>query len=107
VVLITASHTFGPAAKRAGPTKSAPIVIGDGVWIAAGVTILPGVSIGAGSIIGAGSVVTRDIPERTLAFGTPARPVRQLNEDEDAEAFDLFEWADEEPELSPAPATSH
>jgi acetyltransferase-like isoleucine patch superfamily enzyme len=107
VVLITASHTFGPAARRAGPTKSAPIVIGDGVWIAAGVTILPGVSIGAGSIIGAGSVVTRDIPERTLAFGTPARPVRQLNEDEDAEAFDLFEWADEEPELSPAPATSH
>jgi maltose O-acetyltransferase len=107
VVLVTASHMFGPATRRAGPVKSAPIVIGDGVWIAAGVTILPGVTIGAGSIIGAGSVVTRDIPERTLAFGTPARPVRPLSGDEDAEAFDLFEWADEEPGLSPAPPASH
>jgi hypothetical protein len=33
--------------------------------------------------------------------------VRQLNEDEDADALDLFEWADEEPEFSPAPANSH
>jgi maltose O-acetyltransferase len=106
VVLVTASHMFGPPTRRAGPSRSAPIVIGDGVWIAAGVMILPGVTIGAGSIIGAGSVVTRDIPERVLAFGTPAEPVRELSADEDASDFDLFEWEDEGPGSSPSPPTS-
>jgi len=107
VVLVTASHMFGPSTRRAGPGKSAPIVIGDGVWIAAGVMILPGVTIGAGAILGAGSVVTRDVPERTLAFGTPARPVRQLSANEDVESFDLFEWVDEEPGLEPAAPAAH
>ncbi|MGZ6099020.1 MAG: DapH/DapD/GlmU-related protein, partial [Myxococcaceae bacterium] len=63
----------------AGPSRSAPIVIGDGAWIAARVTILPGVTIGAGAIIGAGSVVTRDVSPHTLAVGNPARVVRRLN----------------------------
>lgn len=70
---MTANHEKGPFSQRAGPVDSAPIVIGDGSWIAAGVMILHGVTIGPGSIIGAGSVVTRDVPARTLALGTPAR----------------------------------
>ena len=82
VVLVTANHEVGPFSQRAGPVDSAPIVIGDGTWIAAGVTILPGVTIGAGSIIGAGSLVTCDVPPRTLALGRPARAVRRLGGDE-------------------------
>ena len=104
VVLVTASHTFGPPSSRAGPVTSAPIVIGDGVWIAAGVTILPGVTVGAGSIIGAGSVVTRDIPERTLAIGTPAKVIRELDPSEEADVLDLFEWEDPPP---PGPVPAH
>ncbi len=103
-VLVTASHAFGPASKRAGQVRSAPIVIEDGVWIAAGVMILPGVTVGAGAIVGAGSVVTRDIPEHTLAFGSPARPVRELDPDEEVDALDLFEWEDAP---SAGPASAH
>lgn len=47
--------------------------VGDGVSVGANAVILNGVSIGAGSVIGAGAVVTRDVPERTLALGVPAK----------------------------------
>ena len=45
-------------------------------------TILPGVSIGENSIIGAHSLVNKDIPDNVVAFGVPAKVVRQLNSDE-------------------------
>jgi len=48
-------------------------VIEDGASIGANVTILPGVHIGQGSLVAAGSVVTKDVPARMLAIGSPAR----------------------------------
>jgi len=45
-------------------------------------TILPGVSIGENSIIGAHSLVNKDIPDNVVAFGVPAKVVRQLNNNE-------------------------
>lgn len=50
--------------------------IGDNCWLGANVTILDGVTIGRDSIIGAGSVVNEDIPDFSIAVGTPARVVR-------------------------------
>ncbi|HET7788580.1 MAG TPA: DapH/DapD/GlmU-related protein [Myxococcales bacterium] len=82
VVLVTADHEEGPSAHRAGAVDPAPIVIGNGCWIASRVTILPGVTIGDGSIVGAGSLVTRDVPPDTLAVGVPARPLRKLGAQE-------------------------
>lgn len=61
---------------REQPMTSSPIVIGDDVWIGAGCQILKGVKIGNGAVIGARSVVTREIPENTIAFGSPARAYR-------------------------------
>jgi acetyltransferase-like isoleucine patch superfamily enzyme len=52
--------------------------IGRGAQIGVNVTLLPYVVIGPGALIGAGSVVTRDIPERTIAYGNPAVAVRQV-----------------------------
>lgn len=52
--------------------SSAPIVIGDHVWIGLRSTILKGVTIGSGSLIAAGSIVNRDVPEHTLVAGVPA-----------------------------------
>ena len=39
---------------------------------------MPGVTIGANSIIGAHSFVNEDIPDNVLAFGVPAKIIREL-----------------------------
>ena len=56
--------------------------IGRGALIGIGATVLNGARIGEEAIVGAGSVVTTGavIPPRTLALGTPAKPVRDLTE---------------------------
>ena len=48
-----------------------------GVTIGAGATVVDSVTIGRNSVIGAGSVVTRDIPPDVVAYGVPARVVRE------------------------------
>ena len=58
-------------------TQTAPVIIGNNVWIGGGVVILPGVTIGDNVVIGAGSVVTKDIPSNTIAFGNPCRVIRE------------------------------
>jgi acetyltransferase-like isoleucine patch superfamily enzyme len=59
-----------------------PVVIGRNVWIGRGAIVLPGVTIGESSVVAAGAVVTRDVPERTLVAGNPARPVKALQASE-------------------------
>lgn len=54
-----------------------PVKIGDHVWIGTKATILKGVSIGNGAIIAAGAVVTKDIPEKALAAGVPAKVIKE------------------------------
>lgn len=58
---------------------TAPIHIGDHVWIGVRSIILKGVTIGDHCMIAAGSVVTQDIPPFTLAAGVPARIVRKID----------------------------
>jgi sugar O-acyltransferase (sialic acid O-acetyltransferase NeuD family) len=60
--------SIGPGAVLAGQVK-----IGPAAMIGAGAVVLPKVEIGAGSVIGAGAVVTKNIPERSLAVGNPAK----------------------------------
>lgn len=47
--------------------------VGDYARIGAGTKILPGVTIGRYALVGAGSVVSKDIPDKALAYGIPAR----------------------------------
>jgi len=58
-----------------------PIQIKDNVWIGEGVCIMSGVTIGIGSIIGALSVVTKDIPDYSIAVGSPAKVVKKFDFD--------------------------
>ena len=58
-------------------TITAPVTIGNNVWIGGGVIILPGVTIGDNVVIGAGSVVTRSIEANTIAYGNPCKVVKE------------------------------
>lgn len=63
------------------PTKtlSAPVVIGDRVWIGFKASILKGVTIGEGAIVAAGAIVTKDVPPYTVVAGNPAVVIRELS----------------------------
>lgn len=52
------------------------VVIGRHCHIGMGSIIMPGVTIGDGCSIGAGSLVTKDMPEWTLCYGSPCRPIQ-------------------------------
>lgn len=62
-----------------------PVFIGDNVWIGESVCILPGVTIGKGCVIGALSVVTKDIPDYSIAVGSPAKVVKKYD-------FEINKW---------------
>ena len=66
------------AARPAHAPESAPIEVGDDVWLGGRVTLLPGCRIGARSVIGAGSIVAGEIPPDVIAGGNPARVLRPL-----------------------------
>jgi acetyltransferase-like isoleucine patch superfamily enzyme len=63
-------------ASMGGPVIRSYATIGQGACL------LPGVEVGENAIVGSNSVVTRDVPPRTLVMGSPARPVRELRDDE-------------------------
>lgn len=72
-------HAFGGAAVTAqNGFTTAPVFIGENVWIGAKATITKGVKIGNNSVVGANSVVTHDVPACTVVAGNPARILRQI-----------------------------
>jgi acetyltransferase-like isoleucine patch superfamily enzyme len=77
VQLISSSHPLDPATRRAQIT-TAPIHTARGAWIAAGATVLQGVTVGDDAVVAAGAVVTKDVPERMLVAGVPARVIRAV-----------------------------
>lgn len=81
VTISTAGHPILPELRGENVCQfNIPVHIGKNVWLGAGVIVLPGVTIGDNTVIGAGSVVTHDIPANVVAFGTPCRVVREINE---------------------------
>lgn len=60
-----------------GGVNRTGIQIGRRCWFGNNVVVVDGVTIGDDCSIGAGSVVTRDIPSGSMAYGVPARVVRQ------------------------------
>jgi len=80
-ITVTAlNHNFADTTKRIDEQgiTTRPVVIGDDVWIGANAVILPGVTIGRHAVIAAGAVVTKDVPEKTLVGGVPAKIIKTL-----------------------------
>lgn len=65
-------HKFGGEREQ-----TAPVIIGERVWIGCHALILKGVTIGDGAVIAAGSVVTKDVPPGVLVGGNPARVLKE------------------------------
>jgi acetyltransferase-like isoleucine patch superfamily enzyme len=72
IIQDTDSHVVTSAGHR----MTAPITIGNHVWIGARAIILKGVTIGDGAIIAAGAVVNKDVPPNSIAGGIPAKVLK-------------------------------
>jgi acetyltransferase-like isoleucine patch superfamily enzyme len=57
-------------------SASAPVTIGERVFLGQRAIVLGGVTIGDGARVGAGAVVTHDVPAGATVAGVPARVVR-------------------------------
>lgn len=51
--------------------------VGEASWLGIGCTLIDKVCVGTGCFIGGGAVVIKGIPDRSLAYGVPARVVGQ------------------------------
>jgi len=56
--------------------------IGFGARIGIGVLVAPGIRIGREALVDMGSLVTRDVPDYTHVRGVPAKPIREIPENE-------------------------
>ncbi|MCK9204099.1 MAG: acyltransferase [Bacteroidales bacterium] len=83
VVMTALNHNYEDISKPTSKqgVSTAPIIIEDEVWLGANCVILPGITVGKHSVIAAGSVVTKNIPPYSVAFGNPARVIRQYKPD--------------------------
>ena len=64
---------IGPGVHLGGKTT-----IKKGTWVGIGATISDHIIIGSNSIIGAGAIVLKDIPDRVVAYGIPAKIIRNI-----------------------------
>ena len=59
--------------------KVVSTLVKQGASIGSNATLLCGITVGSGSIVGAGSVVTRDVPDKAVVAGNPARVIRNIS----------------------------
>ena len=71
--LCTASHDIS---SKMLPLNTAPIIIGDNVWVAADAFVGMGVTIGEGAVVGARAAVFKDVEPWTVVGGNPAKFIK-------------------------------
>lgn len=78
VQLLAVSHAVNPIERLNKENFTAPITIGNNVWIGAGVIVLAGITIGDNAVVGAGSVVTKNVAANTVVVGNPAVKIKDI-----------------------------
>lgn len=76
MILDTDAHTLLSENGRKN-IVTAPVKIGNNVWIGTGCIVLKGVTIGDGAVIAAGAVIHKNIPPHCLAGGVPAKVIKE------------------------------
>ena len=61
--------------------KQGKVVIKKNARIGSHSLVMPGVTIGENAVIGAFSFVTKDVPDDTIVFGTPAKVVKRKHKE--------------------------
>lgn len=54
------------------------VTVGQGTHLGIGAVARNNITIGAWSVIGAGAAVLRDLPDRIMAYGVPARVIKEI-----------------------------
>lgn len=75
VHLCAGTHDLSDPAR---PLLKPSIFIGDDVWVCADAFVGPGVKIGRGAVAGARAVVVKDVGEKCLVVGNPARFIKKV-----------------------------
>jgi acetyltransferase EpsM len=65
---------IGPGATLAGGVR-----VSEGATVFSGAVVVPNVQIGKYAVIGAGSLVLHNVPDGVLAYGNPAKIIRELD----------------------------
>lgn len=83
-VRVLFTNTRKIAWRRDYEAELKPPYVKRGARIASGAILMPGVIIGEDSLVGAGALVDKNIPDRQIWFGVPARkkgevPLRELS----------------------------
>lgn len=76
VSLVTENHPLNPEHRKGLTCK--PILIKRNAWIGANATILAGITIGENAVVAAGAVVSKDVPDKTVVGGVPAKIIKQI-----------------------------
>lgn len=92
VALLTGTHDYTEDGLGRTPLKyqERNIIVERGAWVASNAMIIGPVRIGENSVVAAGSVVIRDVPDRAIVAGNPARLVRMIGS-ADSEELDKNE----------------
>ena len=80
VTFLTGRHATDSQELVPADGRNYSISVGEGCWIGAHATLGRNVTIGKGSMILADACVMKNMPEKTLIGGVPARIVRKLDE---------------------------
>ena len=79
--VVTTNDNFMGRTERRKALMKGP-TIRRGARVGGGAILCPGIEVGEEAFVGAGAVVTKDVPARKLVVGSPARVLRDVNEDE-------------------------
>jgi sugar O-acyltransferase (sialic acid O-acetyltransferase NeuD family) len=60
------------------------VTVGEEAFIGSGAIVLARTQVGMRAIVGMGAVVTRNVPDKTLSYGVPAKVIKEID--------DQFNW---------------